>query len=171
MQCFVSPLRTGGLLILALGLTFVSYIVGAQGSGYESWVGWFGVVLFGFGSLVTAKQLFNKAVVVSIDSQGILATRVARERVLWSAVDSVSIGEVRSSRFLCVWLKDEASYLRSLSTSKATLARMNRVVGFPAIAIDFQGLTPGLDEAFALACKYVPARAGAQQAVAADGHG
>jgi hypothetical protein len=161
MQCIVSPLRTAGLLILMVFATFMSYIVGSQGSGYEFWLGWFGVVGFGYGSLVRAKQLFNKGVVVSIDSQGILATQVARERILWSAVNSVSIGKVHSSRFLCVWLKDEAGYLRSLSTSKATLARMNRGGGFPAITIFFEGLTPGLDEAFALACKYVPARAGA----------
>jgi hypothetical protein len=161
MQFVVSPLRTAGLLVLMVGATLFSYMVGTQGSGYESWLGWFGVVMFGFGTLVRAKQLFNKGVVVSIDSQGIWATHVARERILWSAVDSVSIGKMRSSRCLCVWLKDEAGYLRSLSKSKATLARMNRGVGFPAITIFFEGLKPGLDEAFALACKYVPARAGA----------
>ena len=86
MQFVVSPLRTAGLLILMVGATFFSYMVGTQGSGYESWLGWFGVVIFGFGTLVRAKQLFNKGVVVSIDSQGILATQVARERILTDAL-------------------------------------------------------------------------------------
>jgi len=158
MDFFVSPLRTAGLLILGVVMTFASYIAGTQASDYKSWVGWFGVAFFGFACLAIARQLFNKASVVSIDPQGILATRFTRERILWSDVDSVSIGKVRSTRFLCVWLKDEDGYLRSLSATKASLARMNRAMGFPAIAISFQGLTPGLDEAFSFACKFVSAR-------------
>ena len=161
MQCIVSPVRMAGVLILMVFATFISYIVGSRGSGYESWLGWLGFVAFGYGSLVRAKQLFNRDVVVSIDSQGISATQIARERIPWVAVDSVSIGKVSSNRCLCVWLKDEAGYLRSLSTSKAMSARMSRGVGFPAITIFFEGLTPGVDEAFAFACKFVPARAGA----------
>jgi hypothetical protein len=158
MFCYVSPIRTSAFVILAIVMTVVSHFAATHASDHRAWVGWFGVAFFGMGFVVIAKQLFNRAPVVSIDAQGITASRIRAEPFLWYQVQAVSIGKIRSTRFLCVWLKDEEGYVGTLPAKRAFLARANHAMGFPAIAVSFQGLTPGLDEAYGLIRTYVPER-------------
>ena len=158
MTCHVSPLRTAGLLLLALLMTGVSWFAATHAGDYRAYVGWLGVALFGLATIMIARQLSNREPVVTIDSQGIRSMRLGTDMLSWSDIDSASIGKVQSTRFLCLWLKDEDRYLQSLSAPKAMLARSNRALGFPAVTISFQGLVPGLDAAIAEVAKHVPLR-------------
>jgi hypothetical protein len=161
MNCHVSPIRTAGLVVLAAAMTAMSYFAATHATDYRAWVGWFGVAFFGAGIVVAARQLFNKAPMVSIGVDGITATRIGTSPIPWAQVESVSIGKIRSTRFLCIWLKDEPSYLAKLPVARLAMARANRSLGFPAVTVSFQGLRPGLDEAYEMVRTYVAERSGA----------
>jgi hypothetical protein len=158
MNCYVSPIKTAGLLFLAVLMTAMSYFVGTQGSGQNAWLSWVGVLFFGLGIVILGRRLFIQSPVVIINGGGLTETRLGPNPITWEQIDAVSIGEIRAARFLCLWLKDEADFIRSLSDTQAALARANLAFGFPAVAISFEGITPGLDDAYAFVRKYVPER-------------
>jgi hypothetical protein len=158
MYCYVSPIKSAGLIALAVLMTGVSYFSATHANGLVAWAGCFGVVFFSIAISIIAKQLLVKSPIVAIDAQGITAARIGPHPIAWSNIDSVSIGRVRSTRFLCVWLKDEQSYLSNLSAIRSYFAKGNLALGLSAISISFQGLSPGLDEAYAQVKKHVPER-------------
>ena len=160
MNCYVSTLKTFGLVCLAILMTAASYFAATHASGGRVWICWLGVPFFGVGGAILARRLFVKSPLVTIDAQGLSSARLGPHPIAWREIEAVSIGTVRATRFLCVWLKDEESYLRTLSMTRSALARANEAMGFPAVAISFQGLTPGLDEAYARVRMYVPEKGG-----------
>jgi hypothetical protein len=157
MEFRTSIPRTLGLLLLSIGMTAMCYFVARRGAALESAVGWIGVVFFGAGCLVTCAQLVRREASIVIDSTGISYVRL-KEKIPWTAVASVTIGQSQRQSFLCIWLRDEKAYVARQSAAYRALAKANSALGFPAITIPFHGLSPGLEEAHAYIRTLVPGK-------------
>jgi hypothetical protein len=149
MTCYRSLPKLLGLLILAIVLTAVSAWCTAQPQLEARLFGWLGVAFFGFGVVVIARQLFRRGPVVALDDLSITDHRSPDGPLFWDQVSSLWVGSVRSSRFLCIELKDAELFVSRWSPRRRALAKANEALGFPPLTISFAGLSPGLDEVLA----------------------
>lgn len=149
MICYTSTVKTLGLIFIAILLVVASVFAALNAPGFVMVVGWFGVVFFGAALIAIVRQLFNRSPVVTLTPEGITSPRFVPDGVAWTRVARISVGKVQHNRFLCLWLKDEEAYVASLTGLRKAAAIANSKMGFPAISITFQNLTPGLDEALA----------------------
>jgi hypothetical protein len=123
-------------------------------------VGWFGVAFFGLYLISILLQVFRHGPTVVIDELGVLDRRMGVGRIPWGDIASVSVAQVRRQRLISLWLRNEEQYLSQASAWRRNLALANRGLGFSLFCMSFNGLTPGLDEAYARLTARVPERAG-----------
>jgi hypothetical protein len=153
VNCYTSIPKTLGLLLLGFAMCGVCYFVAVTAAGFTSYIGWCALAFFGACILAIAFQLWRRKPIVAIDAEGIRVARGGHKPVAWSQVESVAIGATSGQRFLCIELCDEAAYVAQLPRLRQMFVKANRSLGFPALSISFNGLTPGLDEA----CAYIEA--------------
>ncbi len=146
MTCNRSMLKMLGLLLLAIALTAVSLWCAMLPQIRAQVFGWLGVLFFGFGVFVIARQLFRRGAVVVVDELSITDHRLPDGPLFWDQISSVWIGSVHSSKFLCVELKDPDLFVSRWTARRRAVAKANEALGFPAITISFSGLSPGLEE-------------------------
>lgn len=146
MTCYRSMPKMLGLLLLAIVLTAVSLWCAMLPQIRAQVFGWLGVIFFGFGVCVIARELLRRGVVVVVDELSITDHRLPDGPLFWDQIGSVWIGSVQSSKFLCVELKDPELFVSRWSARRRGLAEANEALGFPAITISFAGLSPGLEE-------------------------
>ena len=89
-----------------------------------------------------------------INADGIDDRRLKVGLIPWEDIRALSIGSVRSAKFLCIDVVDREKYLSRFPRWKRHLASANEALGFPPLTISFAGLTPGLKDVWA----YVEAR-------------
>ena len=147
MTCYRSLPKMLGLLLLAILLTAVSAWCTTLPEMRAQVAGWLGVAFFGLGVFVIARQLFRRGPVIVIDSLSITDHRSSDGPLFWDQVRSMWVGSVRSSKFLCVELKDPELFVSRLSGRRRALVKTNSALGFPAITVSFTGLSPGIEEA------------------------
>jgi hypothetical protein len=149
MNCYTSIPKTLGLLLIGLALCGTSYFVISTAKGFMVGIGWFGLVFFGAATVAIGAQLLRRKPVVMIDHEGITVARGGHKRVTWRQVINVSIGTMSGQNFLCITLHDEDAYIERLPRWSRLLTKSNRSLGFPALTVSFNGLTPGIKEAYA----------------------
>jgi hypothetical protein len=147
MTCYRSLPKLLGLVLLAAAMTALSAWCTTQPQVKAQVFGWLGVAFFGFGTVVIARQLFLRGPVIVLDALSITDHRSPDGPLFWDQISSVWVGAVKSSRFLCVELKDPELLVSRWSARRRALAKANQAMGFPAVTISFSGLSPGLDEA------------------------
>ncbi|HSD73977.1 MAG TPA: STM3941 family protein [Steroidobacteraceae bacterium] len=146
MTCYRSLPKLLGLLLLAIVMTAVSAWCATLPQMRAQVFGWLGVAFFGFGLLVIARELFRRGPVVVVDDLSITDHRSGDGPVFWDQIRSVWIGSVRSSKFLCIELKDPDLFASRWSARRRAVAKTNEALGFPPVTIGFAGLSPGLSE-------------------------
>ena len=147
-----------GLLLLAILLTAVSAWCTTLPDMRAQVAGWLGIAFFGLGVFVIARQLFRRGPVIVIDSLSITDHRSADGPLFWDQVRSMWVGSVRSSKFLCVELKDPDLFVSRLSARRRAVVKANAALGFPAITISFSGLSPGIEDALSYLRATQPAK-------------
>jgi hypothetical protein len=156
MECRTSILRTLGLFLAAIGMTALGGFPALKGTGLAVVVGWVGLVFFGTACVFAVIQLFRRRPSIIIDAEGLYWVRLGKDRIPWTRVARVSISGIQRQRFLCLWLHDEDAYVDSLALARRTVAKANARLGFPAATVTFQGLSPGLDDAYRYIQTLVP---------------
>jgi hypothetical protein len=139
-------------------MSALSYYAATTATGFTEAVGWIGVVFFGLGTVPILSWLFRSGPTVVIDDTGVFDRRWGVGRIAWEDIASVSITQVRRQRFISLWLRNQNEYLGRISTMGASLSRMSEKIGFSPFSMNFSGLTPGLDEAYARLRERLPER-------------
>ncbi len=145
MRCYTSIPKTFGLVCIGILMLGVSWFCTTVPNQIAQIVGWLGLVFFGLCFIAILAQLFRTRECVVLDDVGIHDLR-AFGVIAWDDIVSLTIGSVRSQRFLCIEVREPSIYLSRLSTHKRLLAQANPSLGFPPITISFSGLSPGLEE-------------------------
>jgi hypothetical protein len=159
MEFRTSIPKTLGLVCLGIALTACCYFVATHWSGYTMVVSWLGVPFFGLAVVATCVQLFRRAPSIVMSAEGISGPRIGSGAVKWSDIAAVSVGQVRQQKFLCLWLHDQDAYVARLPAARRIAAKANFALGFPALNLSFNGLTPGLQQALEYALMHVPQKA------------
>lgn len=146
MKCYTSIPKTIGLLILCVLMISMCYFCTTLPELKPQIAGWVGVAFFGLGFLAIGAQLFRSKASVIIDDNGLHDLRSSFGLIPWADITSLRIASVKSTRFLCVEVRDESIYLSRLPAHKRFIAQANASLGFPPVTISFSGLSPGLDE-------------------------
>ena len=145
-----SRLRLAGILSLSPILVATSYFCTTlEDPPYARVVGWIGVVFFGLAAIPIIGQIVRGGVAIVLSAEGIEDARLGVGLIPWRDVSQVWVAKVRSSRFVCIRLVHRETYVTRLPTQKRVIAWVNRSMGFGDLAISFQGLRPGIDEALA----------------------
>ena len=119
-------------------------------------LGWIGVCFFSIGFIVLPRQLFRPGPLVVIDDHGIEDRRTTLGLIDWADVVSLTVGHIRTQKFLCVEVADPQKYLNRFSAAGRIAAKANRGLGFPEITIAFSGLTHSTDQVTAFIRENLP---------------
>lgn len=152
LECFVSPARTLGLLLLVIPLVGAGFFCTTLPDPLVALVGWFGVAFFGLGGVLAIAQLFRKGPQVVFGPDGIEDRRWGLGPIPWEEVVGVWIGTVEGGKFLCVQVRDPEPYLRSLPAHRRWLARRNPALGFGHLTVAFVGLSPPIEVVWDYLC-------------------
>ena len=131
MECRSSIPRTLGSFALGVLMIAVSYYAATTATGFIEAVGWIGVVCFGLCTLLILSRGHRVCVYHTSPAPAI---------------------------YLSVAPKRERGP-RGCINDGASLSRMSEKIGFSPLSMNFSGLTPGLDEAYARLRDRLPERA------------
>ncbi len=123
-------------------------------------IGWIGIVFFGAGTVIIVSRLFRTGVVVLIDEEGIVDHRLSSEKIRWDDVYSVNIAAIKSTKFLCIDVRDADKFRERLSPVKRMMMKANASIGFPGATIALTELTPGIDDAWSYIASLHPEKTG-----------
>jgi hypothetical protein len=165
MEFRTSIPRTLGLAALGVLMTLASYYTGRTARGFTQAVGWFGLVFFALALVVILLQLFRRGPTVTIGESGVLDRRLGVGLIPWQDISSVSITRVRNQRFISLWLRNDEQYLSRIPTWRRVASRLSDRMGISPFTMQFHGLSPGLDDAYALLRSKLPERAGFYQSL------
>jgi len=161
MEFRTSIPRTLGVVGLGVLMIALCYYLARTGVGDDvREVGWLGVAFFGLALVGWLSQLLRRGPTVTIDDRGVFDRRMGIGPILWRDIAFISIGQVRRERFMSLWLRNEDQYLSKAPRVKRGLELASRELGFSPFTLSFIGLTPGIDEAYALLRQRIPERAG-----------
>jgi hypothetical protein len=146
LEIQVSKPRTLALIGLTCVMVAVCYFCTTLPDVTPRVVGWIGVCFFSLGFVVLPRQLLRAGPQVVIDERGLEDRRSKLGLVDWADVLSLSVGEIRKQKFLCIEVVDPKKYLDRLSTAGRLAAQANRALGFSEITIGFSGLSHSTDE-------------------------
>jgi hypothetical protein len=149
MVCRVSKLKTLGLIgmaVLLLGVCIYGTTLPIQKAQI---FGWLGVAFFGLVLILLPFQFFKDAPQIVLDEQGIDDRRSKGGLIRWQDIRAISVGRVKSTRFLCLKLVEPEQYLSRLSSWGRRLASANKSQGLSDVSMSFVGLSPSLDEVLA----------------------
>lgn len=102
-----------------------------------------GIVVFGAFFLIGLARVRDQGVEIRVDQRGIWWKRWSDDTIPWSAIERITVGEIRGQRFACLFLRYAGAY-RS-ATLMGKLASANKAMGFGDIAIN----TGSTDASFA----------------------
>jgi len=146
LEIEVSKPRTLALIVLTCVMVAMCYFCTTLPELTPRIVGWFGVCFFSLGFVVLPRQLLRGGPQVIIDERGLEDRRSKLGLVDWADVVSLSVGEIKKQRFLCVEVVDPKKYLDRFSIAGRVAAQANRGLGFSEITIGFSGLSHSTDQ-------------------------
>lgn len=112
------------------------------------------IVVFGVFFLIGLSRLNDQGVDIRIDQRGIWWKRWSEETIPWSAIERISVSEIRGQRFACLFLHDPAAHRSTTFAGK--LARANRAMGFGDIALTASGTDASFADLIAAIDQFAP---------------
>jgi hypothetical protein len=149
MECFTSRVKLLGLLGLTCFMVSMCYFCTTMPGLFSRVVGWIGVSFFGLGFIAFPIMFFRAGPQVVINDEGIEDRRHEMGVIRWEDIESLWIGSVESTKFLCVELVDPEKYLSRLPRWTRPLRAAGKAIGLPALTIGFSDLSPGLKKVWA----------------------
>jgi hypothetical protein len=149
-------LTVAGLLLTTVaGLIAVRFIENVQPGSLHHFVGWVGLVFFGFCTLVAIWRLFAaRGAIVTLDAEGIRDMRISSALIPWSSVRDITTWEIHRARIMILAVDPE--FARSLNRSRlATIMRgANSALGADGLAVNSADLKIGHDKLIETARAY-----------------
>jgi len=118
-------------------------------------VAWAGVIVCGAFFLLGLPRLFQQGVVLRIDAQGVRWRQWSDQVIAWSAMERISIREIRRQRFACLFLRDPRAFPSTTWLGKR--AHANKAMGFGDIALNMSGTDQSFDTMMAAIARLAPA--------------
>ncbi len=154
MNCYNSRVKVACLALGVLLLTAMSGLAVWSGTLAGYWVGGLGLAFFGLGGVLALGRELQPGPRVVINNQGIEDRRLGTGLIRWREILDVSIRTVQQHPFLCIDLVDPEKQLAKMPLWRRPICRVNRLMGFPEIAIDLHLLEANVDEVW----QYVSSR-------------
>jgi hypothetical protein len=155
-----SPWRIALLLVVALAFVVLgAWMIGAFGRAPDhrfktQAIGWVSVVFFGLAAILVTRRLFDTDVEIRIDANGIYWRRRSSQVIPWSAIDRITIGEVRGQRFACLFLRDPRAFPSDGVTGM--LGGANKALGFGDVALGATGTDRSFDQLMSAIKQFAP---------------
>lgn len=129
----------GSIAFVALGIWLIPR---------NAFIGWLGILFFGFAGIGWAKKLFSKKPGLILNSSGIVINRNNFQvgLVPWNDITGFSIFEVRGTKMLVILLKEPEKYIEIGSSIRRNLNKINYQMSGSPIAIASSTLKIGFDE-------------------------
>jgi hypothetical protein len=117
-----------------------------------------GALFFGAGCLWSFVKLFDRKPGLVVDTEGIIdnASLVAAGRIAWSEIKGIELREVRSQKYVAIYVEEPGKYVKRANPLWRWLANINlKYFGTPvnisatALRTDFPKLRALLEEQFA----------------------
>ena len=155
-----SIIRQLGYIVLmaGCGLLFLWAAGGLGGAPLRpgrEWLGWLCAVLFGGGSLVLIRRLFDRRDQIVIDRRGVLWRGWSDTVIPWSAIAGTEPRPVRLLPFLCLHLHDPAHYPSSRWFGRM-MAGWSRRNGFGDVSITTQATDRSFGELLDAVDRFCP---------------
>ena len=149
-------LLAAGSFVFALIATWL-IITGQLAPGsFKEVAAWGGVPFFVLCGLVWLRRLFDRGVVVSVSSDGIMDTRISANMIPWASVRSISIAEIKRQRFAMLDLSPEFERAMNKTRVAAMSKPTNAAMGFSGFAFSATGLDGSLDDFLAAIQRFHP---------------
>lgn len=141
------------LIILAIMMTIVSIFLiftrdleidflGSSSTYIITLIGIIGVILFGFASVFSVKQLFSQKPVVVLTKQGFYdysSAMATKDRLIpWKEVSDIGVFTISGQNFISIRLKNKEDFLESLSPIARKATQANLKLGSYEINITMQ---------------------------------
>ena len=155
-----SPWRIALLLVVALmfvglGAWMIGVFGGAPDHRFKTQaIGWVSIIFFGLCGILGAHRLFQAGVEIRIDAKGIYWRRRSTQVIPWSAIDRITIGEVRGQRFACLFLRDPRTF--PSEGVAGMLAGANKALGYGDVALGATGTDRSFDELIGAIKQFAP---------------
>lgn len=117
-------------------------------------VAWAGIIVCGAFFLLGLPRLFQQGVVLRIDAQGIWWRHWSDQTIAWSAIERISIREIRRQRFACLFLRDPRAFPSTTWLGKR--AHANKAMGFGDIALNMTGTDQSFVAMMAAITRFAP---------------
>jgi hypothetical protein len=124
----------------------------------REWAGWLAMVFFGLCAVIAVRRMFDRSDQMVIDRNGILWRRWSDATIPWTAVRGWSVAQVRSQRFICLFLKDPSQFPRA--GAGALVGGLNRGLGFGDVTLTAAGTDRSFDELLAAVECWAPEQRG-----------
>ncbi len=147
----ISLLLAGALGFVAIGV----WLLRLEGPTTErTLAAWAAIAVFGAFFLIGLPRLFQQGVALRIDPQGVWWRQWSDQTIPWSAIERMSVGEIRHQRFACLFLRDPRAFPSSTVLGK--LASANKAMGFGDLALNTTGTDQSFDAMMAAIARFGP---------------
>ena len=149
MECYASPWKLVGLLLLNVVLVGACAFCTWAPETTARVVGWFGLAFFSLGFVAVPKMLLKEGPIVVVDERGIEDRRWKNVRIGWDEMASLRVVSISGQRMLGIDLVDPDAWFEKAPASFRFGRKFGQAMGLPDVCVSFQGLKPGLDAVFA----------------------
>lgn len=153
-------LTLGSLAFVLIGSYFTEFYFIRNGFWFQIFMGILGIIFFGIAFLFGLTKLFDRRSGLILTDEGFLdnSSMTASKFVGWDSILGLSYSKVRSTRFVCVIVKDPEGIIAEHTGFTKFLMRMNYMfIGTPVtissvmLACSFDELVSKLEEGWELA--------------------
>ena len=130
-----SPAKSGFMLAGCIAFVIGSFLMILH-VREMFFVGWLGVVFFGFALVKIVQRLGEKGPQVILDDRGVYDKRSIGFVIPWSQIRYVGV----TKQFVALHLVDEQPYLDQYTPAKRFFAQMNTYLGYPHFVVNLAGL-------------------------------
>jgi hypothetical protein len=114
--------------------------------GKDPVAGWVGVGFFGPGALILLWPLLDPRPRLVVDAEGILDRTLGVGRIPWADILGWYVQSIAGSDFICLVVRDPASYAARLTGLRRLFAGANRAMGFTDLSLNLSGLNVSTEQ-------------------------
>jgi hypothetical protein len=156
-----SPAKLLGVIAGAILLTLVSALIaarilpGVEPGSFQQFVGYCGLVFFGFCTLAGIWMLFTaRGPIVTISSEGIRDTRITSDIIPWSAVHKISTWRLQRQKAMVLAVDPAVEERLNLSRMVRMTRKANIALGADGLCVTAQGIKIDYDTLLSTSLKY-----------------
>lgn len=157
LRYHISKPKLYGLLAISVLFVATGIWMTVAGDGpVEKILGLMCAVFFGMSFFVFPQRLSMDDSVVTFGPEGIEDKRMGVGVIPWEEIVSVGTTQVKSSKFLALYLRDPQMYQMQLPWNLRLFSGLNKYFGYSSFSITFADVTPGIDDALAYVRHFHP---------------